>query len=246
MTERFPFAALERITAPGSVVFDVGANIGLYTRFLHSLGSPTQIVAFEPWLENVAILHENLQLAGIRESTIVVPAALGDRDGTVAFQVDDIQSTSGTLESVTDGAPAEGRRNLGLPARSQDVPCHRLDTLLANADLPAPDVLKLDVEGAEGHVLRGAHDTLRRDRPFLLIELHGVSAVREVVGLLEAADYVSFAAVEPVIHASGFGPITSRHVAGEIGRYDVKFIVAAHRERPTLGIQSLQALGGWP
>jgi hypothetical protein len=89
-TENFPFAALERITAPGSVVFDIGANIGPYTRFLHSLGSPARVVSFEPWLENVEILHENLQLGGIASPRSSCPRR-SDRDGTVAFQVDDIE-----------------------------------------------------------------------------------------------------------------------------------------------------------
>ena len=53
----------------------------------------------------------------------------------------------------------------------------RLDTIGRAADLPLPDLIKIDVEGRELDVLAGASDTLRRSRPFLVIELHGTNAL---------------------------------------------------------------------
>ncbi len=230
VTERFPFRALDTLTTPGCTVFDVGANIGLYTRYLHSLRKLEHVVAFEPWPENVALLRENLRLGGVGERTTVVPAAVSDEDGTVAFQVDDMQSTSGTLDKVAGGGAAEGRRNLRLPPVSQTVPCHRLDTLVESGALPSPDLLKVDVEGAEALVLQGAELLLRRRRPAWVIELHGAAVATRVLTLLAAADYTCLGCVDHHLHPSGVGPLDPSFAPRIRGLYDVQYVVAVPRE----------------
>jgi FkbM family methyltransferase len=226
-SEHFPFAMLQQMVRPGDVVYDAGANLGLYCRYLVSCLGAGEVVAFEPMSENRPLLARNLALGRIEERVRVLPVALADVDGEADFQVDDWQSSSGTLNRVSGGEPAAGRRNLGLPPLTEKVLCCTLDTLLAGQRLPAPDLIKIDVEGAEGMLLRGARQVLHRRGPRLLVELHGAEWAREVIGLLTDLGYHCRAKVEPHLHPAGYGPVDASYLPRIQGLYDVHFLVAA-------------------
>lgn len=226
-SESFPFAMLRHFVRPGAVVYDCGANLGLYARYLtESLGAG-QVVAFEPMPDNQEFLAANLALGGIAEKVTVVPIALSDEDGTAEFQVDDMQTTSGTLSKVTGGAASEGRRNLELPPLTTRVPCRRLDTAVAEHALPAPDVIKIDVEGAEGLLLRGAADLLRERSPLLVVELHGAAVARDVLALLCGHGYACAGKVAPHLHAGGYGRLDPSMIPRIGGLYDLHFLAAS-------------------
>jgi FkbM family methyltransferase len=226
-SESFPFAMLRRWVRPGDVVYDCGANLGLYDRFLVSNLGAGRVVAFEPSPENRRFLAANLALGGIADRVTVVPVALADEDGLAEFQVDDVQTASGTLSKVTGGEPSEGRRNLRLGPLTEQVLCRRLDTAVAEEKLPLPDVIKIDVEGAEPLLLRGAAGLLRERQPKLVIELHGAAVAREVISLLHEFGYSCAATVSPHIHPSGYGPVGLSVLPRVTGLYDVHFLVAA-------------------
>jgi FkbM family methyltransferase len=226
-SERFPFAMLRRFVRPGDVVYDCGANLGLYDRFLVSALGAGRVVAFEPSAENRRFLAINLAMGGISDRVTVLPLALADEDGVAEFQVDDVQTTSGTLSKVTGGAPSEGRRNLRLAPLTEQVLCRRLDTVVRDEELPPPDVIKIDVEGAEAFLLRGATGILSERRPRLVVELHGAAVAREVIELLHARGYACVGKVEPHIHASGYGRIDPSVLPRVNGLYDVHFIAAS-------------------
>ncbi|MFY9825867.1 MAG: FkbM family methyltransferase [Thermoanaerobaculia bacterium] len=226
-SERFPFAMLRHLVRPGDVVYDCGANLGLYARFLVSELGAGRVVAFEPSAENRRFLAANIALGGIADRVTVLPMALADEDGTAEFQVDDVQTASGTLSKVTGGAASEGRRNLRLAPLTEQVLCRRLDTVVAEEGLPLPDVMKIDVEGAEPLLLRGAAELLREKRPSLVVELHGAAVAREVISLLHGFGYVCAARVSTRIHAAGYGPVDLSTLPRVEGLYDVHFLVAA-------------------
>jgi FkbM family methyltransferase len=226
VTERVPFALLRALARPGDVVYDVGANIGLYTRLLSTLGVG-EVVAFEPVAANRALYRRNVALGRIAESVRCLAIALSDRDEEAEFQLDDMQSTSGTLDRVTGGAPSEGRRNLGLAPRTERVACRRLDSLVSGGEIPPPDLMKLDVEGAEALVLRGGLEVLRRHRPRLLVELHGAEVARQVAGLLLDLGYTCRGAVVPELDPSGFAPVTRELLPRVRGLYDLHFLAAS-------------------
>jgi FkbM family methyltransferase len=226
-SERFPFAMLRHLVRPGDVVYDAGANIGLYARYLIQGLHAGRVVAFEPMPDNRSLLSENVALAGIGDRVTLLPMALADEDGSATFQVDDVQSASGTLDKVTGGEPCVGRRNLGLGPRTAQVLCRRLDTVIPERGLPVPDVIKIDVEGAEALLLRGAGRLLREHSPKLLIELHGVTEIREVLGLLDDLGYAAAGKVYPHIHPSGYGRVDASMAPLIQGQYDIHFIVAA-------------------
>jgi len=226
VTEAFPWETLSRITPSRATVFDVGANIGLYTRF--ALGSlrAGHVVAFEPWRENCRLLEENIALVGAQDQVTILQIALGDEDGDALFQVDNVQSTSGTLDRVTCGAPSEGRRNLRLAPVHTRVRCVRLDSIIKENRLPLPDVIKIDAEGAEGMILRGARELLLQHRPRLLVELHGPGVAREVIRLLLDLNYSCTAKGSSQLFPGGRGPVTIGVLDQIQSLYDVEFVVA--------------------
>lgn len=226
-SEGFPFAMLRRFVRPGAVVYDCGANLGLYARYLTASLGAGRVVAFEPMPDNQTFLAANLALGGIADRVTVLPVALSDEDGMAEFQVDDMQTTSGTLSKVTGGGASEGRRNLELPPLTTRVPCRRLDTAVAEHGLPPPDVIKIDVEGAEGLLLRGAANLLRDHSPRLLVELHGAAVAREVVTLLDGLGYACAGKVASHLHASGYGRLDRSVLPRVEGLYDIHFLVAS-------------------
>jgi FkbM family methyltransferase len=190
--EDVALGGLRRLIRPDDVVYDVGANLGLFTRFFVQAFGASRVVAFEPMRGNLPDLHANIALGGIADRVRVFPVALADHEADELLQTDDVASGSAVLDSVTHGDACETRRNYRLPPRTETVRVVPLDALVDREGLPPPNVMKIDVEGAEGMVLRGAARTIERHRPRLFVELHGVSTAREVLPMLDAWGYAVF------------------------------------------------------
>lgn len=155
-----------------SVVYDVGAHAGFFTLLCSALTGPGGAVhAFEPRAENVERLDANLR-ANHAGNVTVVAAAAGDRTGEAAFVLD-----ASTLQGHLASSGASG----GATVAATTIDAH------VDGGAPAPDVIKIDVEGAEGAVLRGGARTIARHRPLLLIEVHSAVAGREVAEALPCA-----------------------------------------------------------
>jgi FkbM family methyltransferase len=154
---------------PGETVFDVGANIGWFSLLAaRKVGPSGRVVAFEPSIANAAYCKRNAASNGFANIT-VIPAAVGDRDGWASFAA---------------GSSLKGRLS---DEGGDEVPIISLDTWLTATGQAPPQLIKLDIEGAEGAALRGMSETLRAERPALIIELHDTNA--EVADLLDAAGY---------------------------------------------------------
>jgi FkbM family methyltransferase len=186
--ERDVEAALLGVLAPGDVVYDVGANIGWYTLLAaRRVGPAGRVLAFEPGLANARYVQRNAASNGLANVTVVA-AAVGEEDGWATFL--DKGSLEGRLEAAEGDGDAHARRRA---ARSRitharlPVPVLSLDAWIAATGQPPPDVVKLDVEGAEVAALRGMRATLREAAPTLVIELHATCA--EVADLLDEAGY---------------------------------------------------------
>jgi FkbM family methyltransferase len=190
--ESFMLGAMQRLIRPHHVVFDVGANIGLYVRFMVQQFGAARVIAFEPMIQNHALLYQNIGLGNCQDRVQIVAIALADYDGTDEFQTDDISSASGTLNVVTQGGPCQARRQYGLPPLTEIVTVARLDIMVENGTVPVPNVIKVDVEGAEERLLRGAVRTLEKHSPGLAIELHGAEESRKVVRFLLDIGYSPF------------------------------------------------------
>ncbi len=172
--------ALKLLLKPGMTFYDVGANVGFFSIIAARLTAPGgRVVAFEPLAENARAIVHNAQLNDFTHLE-VRQVALGGADGEASFSLS-AEPTWGKLTSVGK-KPDQYTGDTVVPVR-------RLDGLIEQAGLPAPDVMKIDVEGAELEMLAGAERTLRERRPVLLIELHGTN--REVAGVLESLGYVA-------------------------------------------------------
>jgi FkbM family methyltransferase len=173
----------------GDVVYDVGASVGLFTITAARLIGPGVIYSFEPDSSTRARLEENVRLNHL-ENVHVVAWAVSDRDGQLTLFSD----------GASGFAPSMVRQvRPGAPKGETIVQTRSLDMALASGELRPPDVLKIDVEGAEALCLRGCQRLLRGEfgKPprALFIELHPDllpaldSSPQEVEELLEKLGY---------------------------------------------------------
>lgn len=215
INEGFMLGALKRLVRPGDVVYDIGANIGLYSRLLVQCFHASHVYAFEPFESNRELLKENVETGICRGRVTVIPCAVGQEDGFADFQIDDLTSNTGRLDVVSHGAASESRGQYGLPPAVTQVEIHSIDTLIETMGIAVPDVEKIDIEGAEAMALRGASQLLSRHKPRLIVELHGAEVTQEVLKSLWSYGYGCF----------GHLVVNRAHVYKEIVPSDLKEIV---------------------
>lgn len=169
-------AAIRRLVQPGMTVFDIGANAGFYTMaFSRLVGDRGNVYAFEPYAENAANILTHIALNHTGNVTLI-QAAVADHPGTVGFNV---------AQSNAMGAIADDSRYL--------IPSVTLDHLVTNKIVPVPDLIKMDVEGAEGRVLAGAQALLQERKTIWLIALHGEGQKKQCQQILVSANYRIYA-----------------------------------------------------
>jgi len=169
-------AAIKHLVRDGMVVYDLGANVGfLSLLFARAVGPKGRVVAFEPVATNFERIVSNAKLNGFNNITVRCEA-ISRSDGCARFAVGAF-ATIGKL----DTAPASSSQEIC------EVPTRALDSVIA--EFPLPDLVKVDIEGAEIDCLYGARELLKDKRPLLLIELHATNQV--VDEILTAAHYDS-------------------------------------------------------
>jgi FkbM family methyltransferase len=169
-------ALAKELAAPGSVVWDLGANVGLFTlAAAFAAGRAGRVVAVEadPWVAQ--LLGRSARSAPASHAPIsVVAAAVSNRAGRVDLAISSRSRAANHLSDV-QGSPLAGahQKILSVPSLSLD------DLLLTH---PAPQVLKIDIEGAEDLALQGAKRVLDLG-PIVLCEVHdqNVAAVSEAL-----------------------------------------------------------------
>ena len=155
----------------GMVVYDVGAFHGLLTLFFASRAKA--VVCFEPNTPNRKRLMENLRLNGIK-NVEVRPVGVGSRREMCKMVGNPLMPGG----SSVDGKAAEQLSRAGVKTVVEQISIITLDEEIAEASLPVPDFIKIDIEGWEIEALRGARNTLERCKPTLFLEMHG-ETVRE-------------------------------------------------------------------
>jgi FkbM family methyltransferase len=164
----------------GDVCYDVGAYRGFFSGVFALAGART-VVAFEPFLENCVQL-KRLSAANPGLPLHIEPIAVGGNDGEADFRVMS-DSSMGKLSSSTFQPSAESWQ-------AARVRVQTLDSLMKLDKYPAPDIVKLDVEGAEVDVIRGARELLQVHHPSLFIEAHSDALAKQCTGLLTELGYV--------------------------------------------------------
>lgn len=169
------------LVRPGDCVWDVGANVGLFSMasVFHS-GSDGCVQAVEADQDAVSLLFRTARSVGLQLT--VLPIAVSAHDGFVRFAIARRARASNAIEGF-------GSTQTGGVLEVRTLPTCRIDSLTAHFRLPA--VLKIDVEGAEIVVLRGGSRLLREIRPRIYCEVTEHTRA-EVVSILETANYAIF------------------------------------------------------
>ena len=150
--ENIILADLVRELRDDDVFYDVGANTGLYTLFAAKNCPQGTVVAFEPYPPNSDLLRRDVSRNGL-ENVLVRELALSDSDGTITFDQPASEDVGYGSSSI---APEASEHTV-------QVPTARGDELVGSGDVPAPTVIKIDVEGSEPLVVDGLRETLQRD-----------------------------------------------------------------------------------
>jgi FkbM family methyltransferase len=160
-------AALARTLPSARAFYDIGAAGGFFTRFAVALMRPGgYIVAFEPFTPAHRELEAIRPLADARGIALEIRSeAIGARNGRAFL------------------ASAEGRAPQ-LSDHGEQTVVRSLDSLLMDEVLPDPDVVKIDIEGAEVAALEGMATLLSRARPALTIECHSMPLLHTTIGIL--------------------------------------------------------------
>ncbi len=147
--------ALQPLVAPGTLVIDVGANIGFFTvRFARWVSVGGRVLAIEPETTNLARLRRALSARNLQSQVEIIAAAATDRAGPVHLD-------------VNPDHPGDHR----LAATGQPVAGVTVDQLVAERGWSPVSLMKIDVQGAEAAVIAGAREVLTRLRPALYVEI---------------------------------------------------------------------------
>ncbi len=168
-----------------AILIDAGANIGFYTVVIGSEPMITEVIAFEPMPRAASAVRWNVQANLAAKSVAVHELALSAEPGQLQFAVrSPLAGDNGALQdTILDSKDFE----------VQGVRCERLDDLLPASGREV--VIKVDVEGHELSLLKGAARTLVENRGFLQIEMHESPANEEKIALLNGLGWYQLARV---------------------------------------------------
>ena len=180
-----------------NTVLDVGANSGQFASELRAAGYQGRIVSFEP----LTSVHAVLQQAAQRDAhwTVAPRMALGDTPGQTQINISQNLASSSLLavdQRSVDAAPESGYTGV------DDVEVRRLDDV-ADPSWSRPFALKLDTQGFEMHVLRGAERTLQ-DTALVMVELSLVPLYRGGASLTETYQYLEAQGFRCISIVQGF------------------------------------------
>lgn len=146
---------------PGDTFWDIGASTGPYTMYAHAAGKVSSVVAFEPSAWNLWVLNEQIRRAGAQERVCALPLAL--HDGSFADRLCmQHPSPGGAGSSFLDPVLESGERF--DPSFNQGAIGVSVDTLVQSFGLKIPNRIKIDVDGNEERIIRGAFSTLHDPR----------------------------------------------------------------------------------
>jgi FkbM family methyltransferase len=162
-------AAFINVLSAEQVLLDIGANVGYYTILgARLVGSKGKVISVEPLIRNLVCLNYHILLNKARNVSII-PTACSDTFSLAAFSLGQNFATGKLANCRYEGNSSE-KDSFLVPTVTIDAIVQQLGT--------CPDVIKVDVEGAELSVLKGARVTLREAKPRFFLSTHS-EALRE-------------------------------------------------------------------
>lgn len=176
------------------VFYDVGANVGLYSCFAEQICR--EVISFEPYSENIIELRQNVSIN--KGTTKVIELALSNANSSAFLSVPE------------EPRPGYGRGAMvTVDSNGESIQTVRGDLLVENGIIPPPNVIKIDVEGAEYAVIEGLKGTLQRDNCRLIYcEVHPPSDGRQLSG---SHNGINQEAIRSLLEECGFAV----RIAGE-------------------------------
>jgi len=171
--------AMKRLLAHGDVFYDVGANVGFFALAGARLVGPAGAVyAFEPVPENAAAIRASAELNGLANIEVVAKAVGRATGRDRLLLVEDLSWSH-----------LESRGLHPLATGTLEIETVAIDDLVADGRLRPPQLVKIDVEGAEIDVLEGMRKTMEEHRPAIVCELHDTAAA--FIETMEALGYAT-------------------------------------------------------
>jgi FkbM family methyltransferase len=165
-------ASLAKLVQPGWTIWDVGTYLGLYSVFFSRLVGPTgAVVSIEPDPRNLERTRRNLEINGYRMAHHL-NAAIGGPAGEVDFLLSEDTNSHLPGVYVGDRGMKEVYRGRDATKTTLKIACVTLDQACFEQALPRPNLIKIDIEGAELVALRYLDRLCKEVRPILLLELH--------------------------------------------------------------------------
>jgi len=166
---------VSNLVKPGSVIFDIGAHVGFYTLLFSVLaGDSGQVIAFEPFPANAKYLKQHIQMNKLN-NVRMYEAAMAEKAGTADFET----GISSSMGHITDQ----------ISPSTFQVKLVNIDELVNSGEVPPPDYIKLDIEGAELRALQGATETLKKHHPSIFLATHGHDIHKMCCNLLQELGY---------------------------------------------------------
>ncbi len=178
-----PAVVFELLSAgPIDVAYDVGAHLGFMSLALSKLvGKVGRVFAFEPIPENRVAIDRLVDMNRLDQVIQVTPLALGESNGKKRMLLRESSSMHQLEEAYNGKGP-----NI---YSTVDVESCTLDSFVFERRNPFPQLIKIDVEGAEESVLKGALKTLEVYKPTLVVEIHGPQNAMKIWKLVQGTGY---------------------------------------------------------
>ncbi len=157
------FCFLKSSCAPGAVVLDIGAHIGLFATVAASLPAVEKVFAFEPAPNTVPVLKQTISINQQNGAVEAVNEAMGKETGMITFYISDEEAdNSNSIISYK-----EDRKLNGV-----EVCINTIDNFVKARNLDRVDFIKIDVEGAEFDTIRGGIETFKQFQPCIILAIH--------------------------------------------------------------------------
>lgn len=192
--DAFLFKRLDAEKLQGKVIFDIGAHIGFHSLYFARLVGPKgKVYAFEPNPKNVERLNlireKNPDIKNIiTVCDVAVSNVLGTEEFSMSDDIESGRSSGGFIDTADTIWGREAFAMRGFKEISvKTVPMDLFKQELGIQE--APDLIKIDVEGAESLVLIGAKNTLLSKKPIILMEIHSMLNMFKVMSILSSLSY---------------------------------------------------------
>jgi len=165
---------IETFVRPGDVVFDIGANVGVYSFVIdRHLGGKAKVYAFEPGAATFLQLTRNIALNGCEDRIVPVAVGFGAETRLATFNYSST-APGAALHAVDSTVDAHGKTF--VPAMRQPIMLYSLDDFIVRFRIEQPCHMKIDVDGSELDILRGGLKTLGNPRlRTIMVELEPTS-----------------------------------------------------------------------